>query len=152
MEYKRHPENVLNDIISVIFIYPMIVPLVVFDFFLEIYHNACFRLYGIPLIERSKYVRVDRHKLSYLNPLEKVNCAYCGYANGLLNYAVKIAGETEVYWCGIKHQANNGFVEPAHQKNFIKYGDEVAYRNFGPRRRFRIWRGKDAKVCAIIKD
>lgn len=141
MEYKRHPENNFNHLLSIFFIYPMIVPLIILDFFLEVYHNIGFRLYNLPLVERAKYVRIDRHKLSYLGLLAKINCVYCGYANGLLAYAARIAGDTEAYWCGIKHAPGNGFIEPAHQKHFIKYGDEFAYYQVGKE-----------KICKLSKE
>ena len=94
---------------------------------MEIYHNVCFPLYGIPLVKRNKYIKIDRQKLKYLRFAEQVSCAYCGYANGVMAYGVKIAGETEKYWCGIKHQKDEEFIEPAHHKDFLKYGDEKAY-------------------------
>ena len=54
---------------------------------------------------------------------------YCGYINGLYTYAVQIAGETEKYWCGIKHQKDGSdFVEPKHHSEFLEYGDERAYK------------------------
>ena len=132
MEYRRHPERFLRHLLSVPFIYILVLPLIVLDIFIELYKQICFRLYGIELIKRRDYIRIDRHKLSYLNLIEKINCAYCGYANGLLNYAVAIAGATEKYWCGIKHRKYRGFVEPAHHENFLKYGDKKSFkRKFG---------------------
>lgn len=128
MEYRKHPENILNHLLSMFFIYPMIVPLVILDFFLEIYHNIGFRLYNIPLVDRSKYIKIDRYKLPYLSPIAKMNCAYCGYANGLLTYATRIAADTEAYWCGIKHQAGNGYIELPHHRHFLVYGDDLAFR------------------------
>lgn len=128
MEFKKHPKFFINHILSAFFIYPMILPLLILDFCLEIYHNVSFRLYGLPLVCRANYVRIDRHKLSYLGIMTKMNCVYCGYANGLLAYAVKIAGDTEKYWCGIKHQAVEGYIEPKHHSDFLAYGDELAYR------------------------
>ena len=101
----------------------LIVPLVVLDIWFEIYHRICFPLCGIPIVKRSNYIKVDRHKLKYLNILEKIYCAYCGYANGLVAYWVKIAGETEKYWCGIKHKKSENFKEPEHHKNFAEYDD-----------------------------
>ncbi len=111
------------------FIYGMIVPFVFFDFSLEIYHNVCFRLYKIPLVKRSKYIKIDRHKLSYLDPIEKLNCSYCGYANGLVNYAVKICADTEKFWCGIKHKKDKNFDEPDYHKDFVDYGDEDEFKS-----------------------
>ena len=107
----------------------MILPLLTFDVCLEIYHQICFRLYRIELVKRSEYIKIDRHKLKYLNWFDKINCAYCGYANGLMHYASIIAGETEKYWCGIKHQKDPNFIQPKHHSNFLTYGDEKAYKN-----------------------
>ncbi|MBI4451894.1 hypothetical protein HY637_00560 [Candidatus Woesearchaeota archaeon] len=128
MEYKKHPERLFRHLISMPFIYMMLFPLAILHIFLGVYHQICFRLYGIRLVKRKNYVRIDRHKLKYLKFLEKLNCAYCGYANGLLNYAAAIAGETEKYWCGIKHRKYKGFNEPMHHKDFLKYGDEKSFR------------------------
>jgi hypothetical protein len=128
MEHKKYPERMQRHIFSIPFIYMMIIPMVIFDLFMEVYHRVCFPLYGIPIIRRKDHIRIDRHKLSYLTLIEKVHCAYCGYANGLMSYGTAIAAETEKYWCGIKHAKYKGFQEPAHHKSFIEYGDEKAYR------------------------
>lgn len=127
MDYKQHSDRLFRHLISIPFIWMMIFPLVIMDFFLEIYHRICFPLYGIGLISRSQYIKIDRHRLSYLTLWDKVNCAYCGYANGLTNYAYVIAGETEKYWCGIKHAKQEGFHEPLHHKGFLEYGDKKGF-------------------------
>ncbi len=93
----------IRHLISAPFIYMMIVPFLFFDIFLEIYHRVCFTLYGIPKVKRSNYIVIDRHKLAYLNLMQKLNCVYCGYGNGLMAYGKEIAGRTEKYWCPIKH-------------------------------------------------
>ncbi|MBL4644312.1 MAG: hypothetical protein JKX80_00410 [Candidatus Pacebacteria bacterium] len=104
-------------------------PLVFLDVILEIYHQISFRLLKIPRIPRWNYIRVDRHKLSYLTPAQKVFCAYCGYANGLLLYAAEIAAESEKYWCAIMHKTNkdDSFIAPLYHRDFIAYGDKDAY-------------------------
>jgi hypothetical protein len=84
-------------------IYVVIVPLVLLDLFVTIYQRVCFPVYGIPKVNRGDYLIFDRHHLAYLNALEKLNCAYCSYANGLIAYVREIAGRTEQYWCPIKH-------------------------------------------------
>lgn len=124
MQFRNYPERITQFIASMPFIYGMLIPLVFLDISIEIYHQICFRLYNIPLVNRSKYIRIDRQHLSYLSTIEKINCMYCGYANGLLHYASKIAGETENYWCSIKHQHKNGFVEPPHHSSFAQYGNK----------------------------
>lgn len=131
MQYKKYPERVYRHFLSIPIIYMMIVPLVAFDIFLEIYHQICFRLYKIPVVKRSNYIKIDRQKLKYLTRWERVNCAYCGYANGLMHYSTTIAGETEKYWCGIKHAKDPNFIPPEHHKDFMEYGDATAYKKLG---------------------
>lgn len=118
----------LRHFLAAPFIMAMIMPLVIFDFFLEMYHRICFPLYRIPIIRRENYIKYGRQKLPYLSPLEKIFCAYCSYANGLIHYAQKIAADTETYWCAIKYKKQASFIEPAHHKDFAEYGDEQEYR------------------------
>lgn len=124
-----HTHTFWRNAIAVPFILLMIVPVVLLDIFLELYHRVCFRLYGIPYVKRSEYIRIiDRAKLPYLKWYEKFNCAYCGYTNGLLHYASVIAGKTESYWCAITHLEERGYIPSEHEKNFAKYGDAAALR------------------------
>lgn len=127
MEYKRK-KIFLRNLISTPLIYSLIIPLVILDIFTEVYHQICFRLYKLPLVKRSNYIRIDRHKLKYLGLINKVGCIYCGYANGLIHYVSEIGARTEKYWCGIQHKRVKGFIAPKHHKDFVKYGDEKAYR------------------------
>jgi len=90
-------------ILSTPFIYGMIFPAIIFHFGIEIYHQVCFRLYGIPLVDHHDYFVYDRQLLSYLNFWEKVNCIYCSYVNNLIRYSSEIGGRTERYWCPIKY-------------------------------------------------
>lgn len=124
MKYQDHPERIIRHLASMPFIYFMIVPSIFLDISAEVYHRICFVLYGIPYVERSKYIKIDRHKIESLTLIQKVHCMYCGYVNGLMNYCVQIAAETEKYWCGIQHQKDENFVEPNHHKDFVEY--EVA--------------------------
>jgi hypothetical protein len=105
--------------------------LLIFDFLIiEPYHQICFRLNGMELVNRSDYIQVwDRTKLKYLKWYEKLGCAYCGYANGLMFYAKVIANRTEKHWCGIMHQDKPGFKNLEHQKeqNFLSYNDEKEF-------------------------
>ncbi len=131
MQFRKYiPQRHFQHILFLPIIYLMIAPLVVLDIFVEIYHRICFPLYGLPYVRRRSYIKIDRHRLSYLNWYEKINCAYCGYANGLLHYVSVIAAETERYWCGIKHQTDPNFIPPEHHKEFLPYGDGEAFREF----------------------
>jgi hypothetical protein len=72
-------------------------------------------------------VVIDRQHLAYLNPLEKLNCVYCGYANGVIALAREIGSRTEEYWCPIKHSRP---VAAPHSRytHFVDYGDAAGYR------------------------
>lgn len=84
-------------------IYAGIVPFILLDLFVSVYQAVCFPICGIARVKRSDFLVFDRHHLAYLNVLEKLNCAYCSYANGLIAYVREIAARTEQYWCPIKH-------------------------------------------------
>lgn len=128
MENRKYPERWFWHTLSAPIIYGGIIPLFIFDIYLEIYHQICFRIYRIPLVKRSEYIKIDRYKLKYLPWYEKINCAYCGYGNGLIHYASIILAKTEKYWCGIKHAKYNNFQAPKHHDEFLDYGDENGYR------------------------
>lgn len=108
-------------------IYICIVPLSLLDLTLSAYQAVCFPIYRIPKVRHRDYMKIDRNKLRYLNALEGLNCTYCSYANGLLAYAVEIAGRTEQHWCPIKHARR---MQHAHDRysHFLPYGDASAYR------------------------
>ena len=116
----------LVNVLTAPVIYSMIVPLVVLDICFTIYQHICFRAYGVPRVSRRDHLVNDRHKLAYLNTIEKVNCTYCGYGNGVIAYTREIISRTEQYWCPI-HQAHR--VPGAHERypRFFAYGDAEAY-------------------------
>jgi len=93
----------LLTILSAPIIYAMIVPAVLMDLGLWMYQAVCFPVYGIPKVKRVDHIVFDRHYLKYLNLLERLNCDYCSYFNGLSSYSMEIAARTEQYWCPIKH-------------------------------------------------
>ncbi len=109
----------LRNIMSAPFIYPMIVLFVMLDVFISLYQWICFSLYKIPWVVRSDYIVIDRHHLKYLNAIEKMNCMYCGYVNGLISYTREIVARTEQYWCPIKHARR---ILDSHHR-YIKFSD-----------------------------
>jgi len=131
MDYKRinKQEQLLKHIISAPFIYFGIFPTILLDFSIEVYHRICFPLYNLEYVKRSNYIKIDRHKLSYLNPIDKVNCMYCGYVNGFFAYGSEIVARTEDYWCGIQHKKSKGFKAPKHHENFVKYDDYNEFKD-----------------------
>ena len=108
-------------------IYAMIVPFMLLDLFVSVYQAICFPVYGIPKVKRADYFAFDRGHLAYLNALEKLNCAYCSYANGLIAFVREVAGRTEQYWCPIKH-ARRAISAHVHYAEFDDYGDADAFR------------------------
>lgn len=114
-------------VLSVPFIYPVLLPMVFLDFFVTLYQWVCFPLYRIARVKRSDYFVYDRTHLAYLNVLEKINCAYCSYANGLIAYCREVVGLTEQYWCPIKHARKVMQAHP-HYHGFADYGDAENYQ------------------------
>jgi hypothetical protein len=108
-------------------IYSLIIPLLLLDIFITAYQVICFPVYKIEKVKRSNYFAFDRSHLSYLNALEKVNCAYCSYANGLIAYVREIAARTERYWCPIKH-ARRVIGSHSYYAQFHEYGDAAGFR------------------------
>lgn len=107
-------------------IYGMIVPLVILDLSITVYQHICFRIYGIPLVQRTDYLVIDRHHLAYLNAIEKINCTYCGYGNGMIEYAREVVARTEQYWCPIKHAQRT--LDPHNRTlKYCDYGDAEAW-------------------------
>lgn len=108
-------------------IYSLLVPFVLLDLWLWLYQAVCFPVYGIAKVDRSRYILLDRGQLRYLNAIERFNCDYCGYANGLIAYAREVASRTEQYFCPIKH-ARRCFGTHARYPEFLDFGDARAYR------------------------
>ena len=108
-------------------IYALIVPLVILDVFVSLYQAVCFPVYKIQKVRRADYLIFDHHHLAYLNIIEKLNCAFCSYANGLIAYTREIASLTEAYWCPIKHAKR---AQNAHHRahDFADFGDAETYR------------------------
>ncbi|MFO7771046.1 MAG: hypothetical protein R6V38_06805 [Roseovarius gahaiensis] len=107
-------------------IYSLIIPFVLLDLFVTLYQAVCFPVYRIEKVKRADFIRVDRHHLAYLNALQKLNCVYCGYCNGLIGYVQEVAGRTEAYWCPIKHAARIG-AHHAYYAQFVDYGDAEGF-------------------------
>jgi acyl dehydratase len=115
-------------VLTVPFIYPVLLPMLLLDAFVTVYQWVCFPLYRIPCIKRADYFVFDRTHLAYLNVVEKINCAYCSYGNGLIAYAREVVGLTEQFWCPIKHARRVMHAHP-HYNSFVDYGDAQNYRD-----------------------
>ena len=132
-EYAKRLFNYITDaplkhIFSAPFVWICIIPSLLMDVTISLYQAVCFPIYGIPKVKREDYIVFDRQYLHYLNLIEKINCAYCSYVNGLLAYLQEIAGRTEQFWCPIKHAKRIKTLHSRYQK-FFSYGDAKTYRS-----------------------
>ena len=108
-------------------IYAGWLPFLLLDLFVTVYQHICFPVYHIPKVRRADYLVFDRTDLPYLNIIEKFNCFYCSYGNGIAAYTREVAARTEQYWCPIKHARR---LRDAHElyPNFFDYGDAQAFQ------------------------
>lgn len=113
-------------IFTIPFIWAMMLPILLIDIFVTIYQYVCFPIYKIPVVSRKEYIVIDRYNLFYLDAVEKINCLYCEYFNGVISYVREIAARTEQFWCPIKHSKH---IKDKHSRydNFFDYGDYSTY-------------------------
>jgi hypothetical protein len=118
----------LANILTFPVIWLCLIPALLLDAVVSLYHSVCFRVYGIPLVKRHDYIIIDRANLAYLNVIERLNCIFCGYFNGLIAYVQEIAARTEQYWCPIKHARQ---LKSLHDRyhTFIDFGDYETYKD-----------------------
>lgn len=121
--YRYLLEAPLLYILTAPIIYAVLVPGIILDLFVTLYMHINFRVYKIPLVRRSDYIVFDRQYLGYLNWIEKLNCLYCSYFNGLMAYAGEVAARTEQFWCPIKHAKKIAY-RHRYYDNFVPYADE----------------------------
>jgi hypothetical protein len=107
-------------------IYSLILPFAALDVWTTLYQRVCFPAYGMACVPRRPYFALDRHKLEYLNAIEKMNCTFCTYANGVIAYVREVAARTEQFWCPIKHGRAIAAPHPLYSV-FVGYGDGPAY-------------------------
>ena len=109
-------------------IYALIIPILFLDLSITVYQHICFRAYGLTRVKRSDYFVFDRAHLAYLNLIEKINCAYCSYGNGVMAYGREVVARTEQYWCPIKHARKIMAAHP-YYTGFVDFGDAQSYKN-----------------------
>jgi len=123
--------TVLDSQVLIILTAPLIwaclVPFVMLDLVASVFQAICFPVYGIPKVKRRDYIVIDHHQLSYLNLIEKLNCVFCSYANGLLAYIGEMAARAEQYWCPIKHALRLKTMHSRYSQ-FLDFGNAEDYR------------------------
>ena len=132
----NRPQNLITGPI----IYSMVIPLFMLDLCVTFYQYTCFPIYGVARVRRANYIVFDRHKLGYLNFIEKFHCTYCAYGAGLMGYMSEILARTEQYFCPIKH-ARKILGTHTRYNRFLDYGDAADYE--ARLEEFRVALGKD---------
>jgi hypothetical protein len=107
-------------------IYSLVLPLAFLDLCVTLYQAICFPIYRMAKARRGDYIAIDRHRLEYLNGIERFHCTYCAYANGLIAYAGEIAARTEQYFCPIKH-AQKLVGTHGRYSRFLTFGESEGY-------------------------
>lgn len=119
---------------SIPFVYGLLLPIALLDAAVSFYQAVTFRLWRIPRARRSSHLILDRHKITYLNRSQKLNCLCFGYSTLVLSYSREISARTKQYWRPIKHA-----VEPsaphARYANFIDYADAQGFPRRTPQLR-----------------
>jgi hypothetical protein len=118
----------LMSVLTAPVIYALFFPIVFLDLSITVYQHICFRAYGLPRVKRGDYFVFDRAHLAYLNLIEKINCAYCSYGNGVMAYGREVVARTEQYWCPIKHARKIMAAHP-YYTGFVDFGDAQSYRD-----------------------
>jgi hypothetical protein len=122
------PHGELANLLTTPVIYAQLIPFALLDAFVTAYQWLCFPVYGIARVPRRRYFVMDRHRLPYLTAYEKMNCAFCAYANGVLGYVREVTARTEQYWCPIQHATSRPNPHRRYDR-FFPYGDATAYRH-----------------------
>jgi hypothetical protein len=126
--FRYLSDAALLNILTAPIIWFCFLPAVFMDIVVSLYQTTCFRVYKIPRVRRGQYIVIDRHALRYLNPIEKLNCVYCGYFTGLIAFVQEVAARTEQYWCPIKHARRVANIHNRYGR-FVEYGDAQGYKN-----------------------
>jgi len=117
----------LSHLLSSPLIYAMIIPAFFLDVMLFLYVKVVGKVFKFDFPKRNMYIVFDRQYLGYLNIMEKLNCMYCSYFNGLMAYASAIASRTEYYFCPIKHAKKIAY-DHKYYNRYFSYGDEDRYQ------------------------
>jgi hypothetical protein len=121
-------EGGIRSILTAPVIYSMVIPFAILDAWVWAYQAICFRAWHIAPVRRRPYFAYDHQQLAYLNAIEKLNCVYCTYGNGVIAYVREVASRTQQYWCPIRHARK---IRDPHKRavQFVPYGDVKAYKH-----------------------
>lgn len=115
-EGKKFSVSLLFLPFALVTIYSMIIPVFILDVWVTFYQWVYFTTMGIPKIQKNTFVVMERWDLSKLTFMQKINCVYCEYVNGILAFAKAVGNQTEVYSCAIRH--NHALKGHEYEKQF----------------------------------
>lgn len=99
MKQKQKTHSFFRRILVLPFAVAMLFPLLFFDICLSLYHRIAFGICKIKKVNRKAHFKVDQMKIAQLSKLERVYAVCHLYVKGLMSFALKIASESENYWC-----------------------------------------------------
>jgi len=124
--YKYLSRTRFSFLITLPSILIMVAPAILLDIAGSFYQAVNLRAYEIPMVDRKRYIFLDRYALKNLNFMEKFFCVYCGYFNGVMQYVSEIAARTEEFWCPIKYSKKVGFKHRRYA-NYLEHEDTTEY-------------------------
>jgi len=120
-------DSTLLSIATAPLVYALVLPLALLDLCVCLFQRVCFPVWGVARVPRLEFFVIDHQYLPYLNAIQKLNCVYCSYANGLVSFIQEVAARTETFWCPIKHARR--IRKPHHRcRQFLDYGDAEGFR------------------------
>jgi hypothetical protein len=99
MKTKKRPKRFFVHILVLPFALAMIIPFVLFDFCISLYHRIAFGLCGMQRVKRKPNFKLDQQKIALLDRKERFFALLILYASGVISYAKKIIAESDEYWC-----------------------------------------------------
>lgn len=102
MSQKKNRRNFFRHIIVFPFALAFLVPLVFFDICLSLFHRIIFGISKIKRVNRKAFFKVDQMKIAQLSKIQRFYAIYILYLKGLMSFGVKIAQESEQYWCQVR--------------------------------------------------
>jgi len=86
------------------------------------FNRAYFWLRNQPRISAAPYFTLDRHKIAHLARTDKLWCEYCEWANGTLQWTLRITNEIERRYCPIKNgRTSETTADKPWRENFLAY-------------------------------
>lgn len=105
-DFSMKPNKSKRSFIRHIFVMPFAVafllPVMVFDMCLSLFHRIIFGICGMKKVNRKSHFKVDQMKIAQLSKMQRFYAIYLLYLKGIMSFGLKIAQESEQYWCHVR--------------------------------------------------